>query len=55
MKQLKTALTKVEPGGYVVLHGMKGFGKHCLTANTLKDESLIRNLFDVRAKFVYNI
>lgn len=47
MKQLKMALTKLEPGGYVVLHGMKGFGKHSLTASTLKNESLVADLFDV--------
>ncbi|XP_043281955.1 uncharacterized protein Dark isoform X2 [Venturia canescens] len=43
--QLKRALQKIEPGGYLVLHGMKGFGKSCLTANTLKDTTLVKTLF----------
>ncbi|XP_044006935.1 uncharacterized protein LOC122851639 isoform X2 [Aphidius gifuensis] len=55
-EKLKMALTKLEPGGYVVLHGMKGFGKHSLTASTLKNESLVADLFDNQVywiKFAY--
>ncbi|KOC61301.1 Apoptotic protease-activating factor 1 [Habropoda laboriosa] len=36
-KQLQYYLEQLQPNGYVVLHGMKGFGKSCLTASTLKD------------------
>ncbi|CAK9826161.1 Apoptotic protease-activating factor 1 [Anthophora retusa] len=45
MKQLKYYLERLQPNGYVVLHGMKGFGKSCLTASTLKDTKFVRNLF----------
>ncbi|XP_029055973.1 apoptotic protease-activating factor 1 [Osmia bicornis bicornis] len=45
MMQLKYHLEQLEPNGYVVLHGMKGFGKSCLTASTLKDTKFVRNLF----------
>lgn len=47
MMQLKYHLEQLEPNGYVVLHGMKGFGKSCLTASTLKDTKFVRNLFYV--------
>ncbi|XP_076676313.1 apoptotic protease-activating factor 1 isoform X3 [Andrena cerasifolii] len=43
--QLKRYLEQLQPNGYVVLHGMKGFGKSCLTASTLKDTKFVRNLF----------
>ncbi|XP_017794472.1 PREDICTED: LOW QUALITY PROTEIN: apoptotic protease-activating factor 1 [Habropoda laboriosa] len=44
-KQLQYYLEQLQPNGYVVLHGMKGFGKSCLTASTLKDTKFVRNLF----------
>ncbi|OAD55428.1 Apoptotic protease-activating factor 1 [Eufriesea mexicana] len=37
MEQLQDYLKKLKPNEYIVLHGMKGFGKSCLTASTLKD------------------
>ncbi|XP_031834716.2 apoptotic protease-activating factor 1 isoform X2 [Nomia melanderi] len=45
VKQLKDCLEKLQPNEYVVLHGMKGFGKSCLTASTLKDTKFVRNSF----------
>ncbi|KAG7206909.1 hypothetical protein KM043_000802 [Ampulex compressa] len=45
MKKLKNALEKLKPKEYIALHGMKGFGKSCLTASTLKDTKLVANLF----------
>lgn len=47
MTELKGYLKELQPNGYVVLHGMKGFGKSCLTASTLKDTEFVRNLFYV--------
>ncbi|XP_029154798.1 uncharacterized protein LOC114927905 isoform X2 [Nylanderia fulva] len=44
-EKLKTALKQLKPSEYIVLHGMKGFGKSCLTANTLKDTRLVKNFF----------
>nr|XP_033321533.1 apoptotic protease-activating factor 1 isoform X1 [Megalopta genalis]XP_033321534.1 apoptotic protease-activating factor 1 isoform X1 [Megalopta genalis] len=46
IKQLKDYLEKLQPNEYVVLHGMKGFGKSCLTASTLKDTKFVRNTFN---------
>ncbi|XP_058791268.1 apoptotic protease-activating factor 1-like isoform X2 [Phymastichus coffea] len=43
---LKDALQKLQPNEYVALHGMKGFGKSCLTASTLKDKNLSQKLFN---------
>ena len=48
MEQLKAGLKNLLPGGYLVLHGMKGFGKSRLTANVLKDPTLSKSLFNVR-------
>ncbi|XP_003700960.2 uncharacterized protein LOC100880336 isoform X1 [Megachile rotundata] len=46
MMQLKTHLEQLQPNQYVVLHGMKGFGKSCLTASTLKDTKFVKNVFN---------
>lgn len=43
--QLKMALQQLKPTEYIVLHGMKGFGKSSITANILKDVRLVKNLF----------
>ncbi|XP_012277489.1 apoptotic protease-activating factor 1 isoform X2 [Orussus abietinus] len=56
-KQLQRALEELQPGRYVALHGMKGFGKSSLTASTLKDGQLVKNLFSNEIhwiKFGYN-
>ncbi|XP_054000407.1 apoptotic protease-activating factor 1 isoform X1 [Hylaeus anthracinus] len=45
MIELKYYLEQLQPNGYVVLHGMKGFGKSCLTASTLKDTKFVRSSF----------
>ncbi|KAL6265324.1 hypothetical protein P5V15_002125 [Pogonomyrmex californicus] len=45
VKQLKIALQQLNPTEYIVLHGMKGFGKSCLAASTLKDVKLVKDLF----------
>ncbi|XP_076176382.1 uncharacterized protein LOC143151283 isoform X2 [Ptiloglossa arizonensis] len=45
MKDLKSYLMQLNPNGYVVLHGMKGFGKSCLTASTMKDTKFVGNFF----------
>ncbi|XP_076236256.1 apoptotic protease-activating factor 1 [Calliopsis andreniformis] len=45
MTQLKHYLQQLQPNEYIVLHGMKGFGKSCLTASTLKDTKFVRDLF----------
>ncbi|XP_029674820.1 uncharacterized protein LOC115242566 isoform X2 [Formica exsecta] len=44
-EKLRMALQQLKPTEYIVLHGMKGFGKSSLTANTLKDIRLVKNLF----------
>ncbi|XP_011342861.1 apoptotic protease-activating factor 1 isoform X2 [Ooceraea biroi] len=44
-EKLKMALRELNPTEYIVLHGMKGFGKSCLAASTLKDIKLVKNLF----------
>ncbi|XP_074095063.1 uncharacterized protein LOC141524845 isoform X2 [Cotesia typhae] len=38
VQQLKEALRELLPGCYVVLHGMKGYGRTRLTASTLTEE-----------------
>ncbi|XP_032673551.1 uncharacterized protein LOC116845226 isoform X2 [Odontomachus brunneus] len=43
--QLTNALQQLNPGEYITLHGMKGFGKSCLTALTLKNMKLMADLF----------
>ncbi|XP_076619262.1 uncharacterized protein LOC143340817 isoform X1 [Colletes latitarsis] len=45
MIDLKYCLQQLQPNEYVVLHGMKGFGKSCLTACTLKDKVFVKNSF----------
>lgn len=45
--QLTMALQQLKPAEYIVLHGMKGFGKSSLTANILQDERLMKNVFSV--------
>lgn len=45
--QLKIALQQLIPAEYIALHGMKGFGKSCLAASTLKDAKLVKDLFAV--------
>ncbi|XP_076276380.1 uncharacterized protein LOC143207139 isoform X2 [Lasioglossum baleicum] len=45
-QKLKCYLEKLQPNEYVVLHGIKGFGKSCLTASTLKDTKFVRNTFN---------
>ncbi|KZC07642.1 PREDICTED: apoptotic protease-activating factor 1 [Dufourea novaeangliae] len=45
MQQLKDCLGKLQPDEYIVLHGMKGFGKSCLTASTLKDTEFVTKSF----------
>ncbi|XP_060817084.1 apoptotic protease-activating factor 1 isoform X1 [Bombus pascuorum] len=45
MKQLQNCLEELQPNEYIVLHGMKGFGKSSLTASTLKNSKFIRNIF----------
>lgn len=47
MKQLQNCLEELQPNEYIVLHGMKGFGKSSLTASTLKNSKFIRNIFYV--------
>jgi len=47
VEQLKIALQQLAPAEYIALHGMKGFGKSCLVASTLKDVKLVRDLFSV--------
>ncbi|XP_012525104.1 apoptotic protease-activating factor 1 isoform X2 [Monomorium pharaonis] len=44
-EKLKIALQQLTPAGYIALHGMKGFGKSCLVASTLKDAKLVKDLF----------
>ncbi|KAJ8681851.1 hypothetical protein QAD02_017643 [Eretmocerus hayati] len=46
IKKLKDALRDLQPNGYIALHGMKGFGKSCLTASTLSDKDLTFQLFN---------
>ncbi|KAL7297703.1 hypothetical protein TKK_0008740 [Trichogramma kaykai] len=46
VQKLKDALENLEPNGYIALHGMKGFGKSCLTASTLKDKNFTLRLFN---------
>ncbi|XP_015189029.1 PREDICTED: apoptotic protease-activating factor 1 isoform X2 [Polistes dominula] len=43
--KLAEALRKLSPNGYLTLHGMKGFGRSCLTASTLNDTKLAEELF----------
>ncbi|KAH0540718.1 uncharacterized protein LOC123275535 isoform X1 [Cotesia glomerata] len=38
VQQLKNAFRELSPGRYVVLHGMKGYGRTRLTASTLTEE-----------------
>ncbi|XP_043802978.1 apoptotic protease-activating factor 1-like isoform X2 [Apis laboriosa] len=45
IKQLQSYLEELHPNEYIVLHGMKGFGKSCLTASTLKNMKFVRNIF----------
>ncbi|KAK0174087.1 hypothetical protein PV328_007201 [Microctonus aethiopoides] len=45
-EQLKSALTRLAPEGYVILHGMKGFGKSWLVTNVEKDKNFVKNIFD---------
>ncbi|KAK2582333.1 hypothetical protein KPH14_004670 [Odynerus spinipes] len=45
VKQLIQELRNLSPNAYLILHGMKGFGKSCLAASTLKDSELVQNLF----------
>ncbi|XP_028982158.1 apoptotic protease-activating factor 1 [Diachasma alloeum] len=40
MNQLQTALSEVKPGGYVVIHGMKGFGRSHLAVSVLNKEMM---------------
>lgn len=47
IEELKSALKSLQPTGYIALHGMKGFGKSCLTASTLNDKDLTSQLFNV--------
>ncbi|XP_063994993.1 apoptotic protease-activating factor 1-like isoform X2 [Diachasmimorpha longicaudata] len=42
---LKNALVKVNPGGYIIIHGMKGFGRSRLAVSILHDKIMCRNLF----------
>ncbi|XP_019885106.1 apoptotic protease-activating factor 1 isoform X2 [Camponotus floridanus] len=44
-EKLTTALQQLKPAEYIVLHGMKGFGKSSLTANSLQDKRLPKNVF----------
>ncbi|KAI4502395.1 hypothetical protein M0802_002307 [Mischocyttarus mexicanus] len=56
-KQLIEALKKLKPDGYLILHGMKGFGRSSLTASTLNDANLAKDLFNNKIywlKFGYN-
>ncbi|XP_046825757.1 apoptotic protease-activating factor 1 isoform X2 [Vespa crabro] len=43
--KLTEELKKLKPNEYLILHGMKGFGKSCLTASTLNDTKLAEDLF----------
>ncbi|XP_014606546.1 PREDICTED: apoptotic protease-activating factor 1 isoform X1 [Polistes canadensis] len=65
IKQLVEALNKLNPDGYLTLHGMKGFGRSCLTASTLNNTKLAEELFhnkiywlkfgyDKRCKYKYD-
>lgn len=55
IKKLKNSLEELQPNGYIALHGMKGFGKSCLTASTLKDKDFILNLFNVSVDYSIKI
>ncbi|XP_011876259.1 PREDICTED: apoptotic protease-activating factor 1 isoform X2 [Vollenhovia emeryi] len=44
-EKLRTALQQLTSREYIALHGMKGFGKSCLVASTLKDVKLVKDLF----------
>ncbi|KAK0169016.1 hypothetical protein PV327_002765 [Microctonus hyperodae] len=44
-EQLKSALTRLAPEGYVVLHGMKGFGKSWLVSIVESDKNFVKNIF----------
>ncbi|XP_014606549.1 PREDICTED: apoptotic protease-activating factor 1 isoform X2 [Polistes canadensis] len=63
--KLVEALNKLNPDGYLTLHGMKGFGRSCLTASTLNNTKLAEELFhnkiywlkfgyDKRCKYKYD-
>ncbi|XP_017884244.1 apoptotic protease-activating factor 1 isoform X2 [Ceratina calcarata] len=45
-QKLKEQLTKLQPNGYILLHGMKGFGRSCLAASTLNDVDFVRKEFN---------
>ncbi|XP_057324435.1 apoptotic protease-activating factor 1-like isoform X2 [Microplitis mediator] len=45
-EKLRHALRNLLPGSYVVLHGMKGYGRTRLTALTLDDGPLVNELFN---------
>ncbi|XP_067209405.1 apoptotic protease-activating factor 1 isoform X2 [Linepithema humile] len=51
-EKLKEALQQLNPTEYVALHGMKGFGKSCLTASTLKDVKLRKILFSNKVYWI---
>ncbi|KAL0120735.1 hypothetical protein PUN28_008418 [Cardiocondyla obscurior] len=44
-EKLKDALQQLIPAEYIALHAMKGFGKSCLVASTLKNIKLVKELF----------
>ncbi|OXU28229.1 hypothetical protein TSAR_009640 [Trichomalopsis sarcophagae] len=46
IEELKSGLKNLQSNGYIALHGMKGFGKSCLTASTLHDKDLTSQLFN---------
>lgn len=48
VKQLREGLKKLKPQEWLVIHGMEGFGRASLVANTLQDQSLIEQKFQVR-------
>ena len=54
MKQLQYYLERLQPNEYIVLHGMKGFGKSSLTASTLKDCKCIKSIFYVSCVVLEN-
>ncbi|XP_066591533.1 apoptotic protease-activating factor 1 isoform X2 [Prorops nasuta] len=51
-QKLRDALCNLKPKEYVVLRGMKGFGKSSLTASTLKDTKLVKNLFQNKVYWI---
>ncbi|XP_033214877.1 apoptotic protease-activating factor 1-like [Belonocnema kinseyi] len=46
VNEFKHNLRNLKPGKHLALHGLKGFGKSCLTVIALKDKELVAELFE---------